>query len=61
VVGYTENKTMAIVALVLAVGMSGFAISGFNVNHLVLFMAPRHFVESMFIRIAVSSKFLLTS
>jgi len=35
VVGYTESKTTAIVALVLAVGMSGFAISGFNVNHLV--------------------------
>ena len=34
VVGYTTNKTLAIVALVLAVGSSGFAISGFNVNHL---------------------------
>lgn len=35
VVGYTDNKTTAIVALIIAVGMSGFAISGFNVNHLV--------------------------
>ncbi len=35
VVGYTENKTLAIAALILAVGSSGFAISGFNVNHLV--------------------------
>jgi hypothetical protein len=57
VVGYTENKTIAIVALVLAVGMSGFAISGFNVNHLVLFMAPRPFVELTFVRISVSSNF----
>ena len=40
VVGYTTNKTMAVVALVFAVGMSGFAISGFNVNHLDI--APRY-------------------
>ena len=35
VVGYAETKAVAITALVIAVGMSGFAISGFNVNHLV--------------------------
>merc|ERR1719412_3220916 len=40
VVGYTTNKTLAIVALVLAVGSPGFAISGFNVNHLDI--APRY-------------------
>ena len=40
VVGYTNNKTLAVVALVLAVGSSGFAISGFNVNHLDI--APRY-------------------
>ena len=40
VVGYTNNKSLAISALVLAVGSSGFAISGFNVNHLDI--APRY-------------------
>ncbi len=40
VVGYTDSKTMAILALILAVGCSGFAISGFNVNHLDI--APRY-------------------
>ena len=40
VVGYTTNRTLAISALVLAVGSSGFAISGFNVNHLDI--APRY-------------------
>lgn len=40
VVGYTRNKSVAIVALVTAVGCSGFAISGFNVNHLDI--APRY-------------------
>ena len=39
-VGYTDNKSVAISALVLAVGSSGFAISGFNVNHLDI--APRY-------------------
>ncbi|XP_076316717.1 vesicular glutamate transporter 2-like [Tachypleus tridentatus] len=34
VVGYTRNATVVIIALTLAVGFSGFAISGFNVNHL---------------------------
>lgn len=40
VVGYTRNPTIAILALILAVGFSGFAISGFNVNHLDI--APRY-------------------
>merc|ERR1712038_646133 len=40
VVGYTTNRTLAISALVLAVGSSGFTISGFNVNHLDI--APRY-------------------
>ena len=40
VVGYTRNKSLAIASLVLAVGSSGFAISGFNVNHLDI--APRY-------------------
>lgn len=40
VVGYTTNRTLAIWSLVLAVGSSGFAISGFNVNHLDI--APRY-------------------
>ena len=39
VVGYARSKGMAIGALILAVGSSGFAISGFNVNHLDI--APR--------------------
>ncbi|TRY63138.1 hypothetical protein TCAL_10827 [Tigriopus californicus] len=40
VVGYTNNKMVAIVGLIFAVGSSGFAISGFNVNHLDI--APRY-------------------
>lgn len=40
VVGYTRNKGVAIAALITAVGCSGFAISGFNVNHLDI--APRY-------------------
>lgn len=40
VVGYTRSHVVAIVALILAVGVSGFAITGFNVNHLDL--APRY-------------------
>uniref|UniRef100_A0A6Q2XV48 Vesicular glutamate transporter 1 n=1 Tax=Esox lucius TaxID=8010 RepID=A0A6Q2XV48_ESOLU len=40
VVGYSHTKVMAISFLVLAVGFSGFAISGFNVNHLDI--APRY-------------------
>ncbi|XP_005996777.1 vesicular glutamate transporter 1 [Latimeria chalumnae] len=40
VVGYSHSKGMAISFLVLAVGFSGFAISGFNVNHLDI--APRY-------------------
>ncbi|XP_058718895.1 vesicular glutamate transporter 3-like isoform X2 [Poecile atricapillus] len=40
VVGYSHTKGVAISFLVLAVGFSGFAISGFNVNHLDI--APRY-------------------
>uniref|UniRef100_T1JDX1 Major facilitator superfamily (MFS) profile domain-containing protein n=1 Tax=Strigamia maritima TaxID=126957 RepID=T1JDX1_STRMM len=40
VVAYTRNKVAVIFALTLAVGFSGFAISGFNVNHLDI--APRY-------------------
>ena len=40
VVGVTRDKLTAVVALVVAVGCSGFAISGFNVNHLDI--APRY-------------------
>merc|ERR1719412_3591357 len=40
VVGYTQNQTVAIISLVIAVASSGFAISGFNVNHLDI--APRY-------------------
>ncbi len=40
VVAYTRRATPAIVSLMLAVGFSGFAISGFNVNHLDI--APRY-------------------
>ncbi|CAJ0967484.1 unnamed protein product [Ranitomeya imitator] len=40
VVGYSHDKGVAISFLVLAVGFSGFAISGFNVNHLDI--APRY-------------------
>nr|CAG4643905.1 EOG090X04X8 [Lepidurus arcticus] len=39
-VAYTRNTTIAITALTFAVGFSGFAISGFNVNHLDI--APRY-------------------
>ncbi|XP_069132032.1 vesicular glutamate transporter 1-like isoform X1 [Argopecten irradians] len=39
-VGITRNTTTAMVCLTLAVGSSGFAISGFNVNHLDI--APRY-------------------
>ncbi|KAG9509659.1 Vesicular glutamate transporter 1, partial [Fragariocoptes setiger] len=39
-VGLTSDTTTAIVSLTLAVGFSGFAISGFNVNHLDI--APRY-------------------
>ncbi|CAB1337896.1 unnamed protein product [Coregonus sp. 'balchen'] len=40
VVGFSHTKAVAITFLVLAVGFSGFAISGFNVNHLDI--APRY-------------------
>ncbi|XP_065715752.1 vesicular glutamate transporter 1 [Patagioenas fasciata] len=40
VVGYSHSRAVAITFLVLAVGFSGFAISGFNVNHLDI--APRY-------------------
>uniref|UniRef100_A0A671S9D0 Vesicular glutamate transporter 1 n=1 Tax=Sinocyclocheilus anshuiensis TaxID=1608454 RepID=A0A671S9D0_9TELE len=40
VVGFSHTKVIAISFLVLAVGFSGFAISGFNVNHLDI--APRY-------------------
>uniref|UniRef100_A0A8D0HGM4 Solute carrier family 17 member 6 n=1 Tax=Sphenodon punctatus TaxID=8508 RepID=A0A8D0HGM4_SPHPU len=40
VVGYSHSKAVSISFLVLAVGFSGFAISGFNVNHLDI--APRY-------------------
>ncbi|KAM6188298.1 vesicular glutamate transporter 1 isoform 2-T2 [Sarcoramphus papa] len=40
VVGYSRSRAVAISFLVLAVGFSGFAISGFNVNHLDI--APRY-------------------
>ncbi|KAM4677523.1 vesicular glutamate transporter 3 [Discoglossus pictus] len=40
VVGYSHTKAVSISFLVLAVGFSGFAISGFNVNHLDI--APRY-------------------
>ena len=36
----TESKGLAVLCLILAVGFSGFAISGFNVNHLDI--APRY-------------------
>ncbi|XP_054153828.1 vesicular glutamate transporter 1-like [Oppia nitens] len=39
-VGSTSSTHLAIIALTLAVGFSGFAISGFNVNHLDI--APRY-------------------
>ncbi|XP_066541452.1 vesicular glutamate transporter 3 isoform X1 [Hoplias malabaricus] len=40
VVGFSHTRGVAISFLVLAVGFSGFAISGFNVNHLDI--APRY-------------------
>nr|AHB51762.1 vesicular glutamate transporter [Schmidtea mediterranea]AKN21524.1 slc17a-1 [Schmidtea mediterranea] len=40
VVGYTHSIKVAVSSLVLAVGFSGFAISGYNVNHLDI--APRY-------------------
>ncbi|XP_002739690.1 vesicular glutamate transporter 3-like [Saccoglossus kowalevskii] len=40
IVGYSTGKEMAIICLIIAVGFSGFAISGFNVNHLDI--APRY-------------------
>lgn len=40
VVAYAKNPRLAIGALTVAVGFSGFAISGFNVNHLDI--APRY-------------------
>ena len=40
VVGCTRDKLTAVIALIVAVGCSGFAISGFNVNHLDI--APRY-------------------
>ncbi|VDN50653.1 unnamed protein product [Dracunculus medinensis] len=39
-VAYSKNETTAVIGLILAVGCSGFAISGFNVNHLDI--APRY-------------------
>ncbi|XP_013419304.1 vesicular glutamate transporter 2 isoform X2 [Lingula anatina] len=39
-VGYTRDPTTAIICLTIAVGCSGFAISGFNINHLDI--APRY-------------------
>jgi ACS family sodium-dependent inorganic phosphate cotransporter-like MFS transporter 6/7/8 len=40
VVGCTRDRVTAVIALIIAVGCSGFAISGFNVNHLDI--APRY-------------------
>lgn len=40
VVAFAETATQAIVALTLGVAFSGFAISGFNVNHLDI--APKY-------------------
>ena len=40
VVAFARHRMIAIVALILAVGSSGFAISGFHVNHLDI--APRY-------------------
>ncbi|KAF7258297.1 hypothetical protein EG68_04536 [Paragonimus skrjabini miyazakii] len=39
-VGYSKTITSALACLILAVGFSGFAISGYNVNHLDI--APRY-------------------
>uniref|UniRef100_A0A914HVT9 Major facilitator superfamily (MFS) profile domain-containing protein n=1 Tax=Globodera rostochiensis TaxID=31243 RepID=A0A914HVT9_GLORO len=40
VVAYTKDERTAMIAMIIAVGCSGFAISGFNVNHLDI--APRY-------------------
>ena len=40
VTGFTHKRATAVSALMIAVGSSGFAISGFNVNHLDI--APRY-------------------
>ena len=40
VLSYTKTKIDNVMALIIAVGASGFAISGFNVNHLDI--APRY-------------------
>lgn len=40
IVAYTKSEFTAVIALIFAVGCSGFAISGFNVNHLDI--APRY-------------------
>merc|ERR1711892_1090799 len=40
VVAYARHRLTAVIALIVAVGSSGFAISGFNVNHLDI--APRY-------------------
>ena len=40
VAAYAQEKVTAVIALMVAVGGSGFAISGFNVNHLDI--APRY-------------------
>lgn len=40
VVGYTHSKGVAISFLVLAVGFSGFAISGESHNNAILFQLP---------------------
>lgn len=40
VVAYAKTRLHAVIALIIAVGSSGFAISGFNVNHLDI--APRY-------------------
>ncbi|CAJ0581211.1 unnamed protein product, partial [Mesorhabditis spiculigera] len=39
-VAYTQKESVAVLCLILAVGCSGFAISGYNVNHLDI--APRY-------------------
>lgn len=40
ITGFVNNRAGAILTLTIAVGSSGFAISGFNVNHLDI--APRY-------------------
>ncbi|XP_066917804.1 sialin-like [Clytia hemisphaerica] len=40
IVGYTKNKDLAIIGLTLAVGLGGFAWTGFPINHLDI--APRY-------------------